>query len=232
MTKLEYILIFVVFALLLSGACALFVLGLYFSETNTDLSVILYVGCGILAIAAFVLVLLNYKKLTAFDNRKLAEKLKDKDYTCVDCHIDEDSCRIRLKDDGYWHPMHSINILYEKVVIPGGDSDNIYHYYVKVVRVDGIVDINEILVGFNKGLTTYNAACIYIDENIEENLTILKEYIKQSILDNETHPNKYKCFFAPLIFTKDKVYYLKAGSVFREYRIVLKKIINILGIEK
>ena len=76
------------------------------------------------------------------------------------------------------------------------------------------MDIQDILKSFGKGMTTYNIGYIFINENVDENIEIIKNYIKATILDVKVHPYKYKKFFVPILINNNKVYYIKEKGIF------------------
>ena len=80
------------------------------------------------------------------------------------------------------------------------------------------VDIATLLEQFSKGMTTYNIGYIFVRENIDHNLDVLKNYIKETVVDVETHRYRYNKFFTPIIITDEKIYYLKVGSFISEYK--------------
>ena len=71
-----------------------------------------------------------------------------------------------------------------------------------------------------------------LDKNIETNLEALKNYIKETVLDVETHRyGRFKKFFTPIIITPNKIYYLKAGSFMNEYRMALREGLHVFSIK-
>lgn len=226
MTRFKYVMFFIIFALLLVAGSLFLAFGLYYSKANPNLSIGLYIGCGISWVTAIITLAANATKLANFDKQKLIEKLDKRDYTCVDFHLDINSCVAKLKAKGYSYPMYSVNTLHRHE--ESLDRENIWNYYVKIVQVEDIVDIDDILVGLNNHLYTYNSACIYIEKNIDENLKILKEYIKKSIVGYSTNSFKYPAFFAPIVFANNKMYYFDARLFSHPYKTALKETLKTL----
>ena len=51
-------------------------------------------------------------------------------------------------------------------------------------------------------------------KSVDENIEIIKNYIKTTILDVKVHPYKYKKFFVPILISNNKCYYVKEKGIF------------------
>ena len=89
--------------------------------------------------------------------------------------------------------------------------------------------IATLLEQFSKGMTTYNIGYIFVRENIDHNLDVLKNYIKETVVDVETNRYRYNKFFTPIIITDEKIYYLKVGSFISEYKHGVVEGLRVLG---
>lgn len=229
MTTKKYVLIHVAFSFLLASCPILFFVGYYFRENNISLFYILLILSFLSLASAFILIKLNYKKIISYDENRIRKKINDLDFTVIDATFTESECISRLILNGY--RVLNSEILHKKVEENCGDGDIILNYYAKVITVDNDLNIQQCLDGFNKGFTEYNIGYIFIKGNVEHNLNILKEYIKDTIVDVEVHRYKYKNFFVPIIICENKIYYLKGGSFISEYKAGFKAGIEIFEFE-
>ena len=68
-------------------------------------------------------------------------------------------------------------------------------------------NIQKFLEKFNKCLLTYNIGYVFLTENIDQNLEALKNYMKETVLDVETHRyGRFKKFFTAFVLIDDLVY--------------------------
>ncbi len=230
MTTKRYILTYIILVLLMLMFLILFFLGLSFKEKNSSGFLILLICSLVDLVFTIIFLKVNYKKLNVYEQKRISEKIENIEFSSVDILINYDYCYNKLIAFGY--RKNSNDILYKKVEIDCGDGSFFNEFFAKLVYVNEMVDINEYLMGFNKGLTTYNIVFLFIEKNIEENLEILKKYIKETIVDVDTYRYKYKSFFAPIIISNNKMYYLKAGSFISEYRIGVNEVIKIFEINE
>lgn len=230
MTKKKYILIFITFFLLLALCLFLFTFGLYFKENNLNLFILFMICAIIVFIASIIFIVINYKKLIIYEKNKLSEKMKHIDFIYFDSSISDKDCIDKLLFNGY--KKIKDDFFHKEVEVDCGDGGFYSNYYSKIVHVDGIVDTSDLLVGFTKGLITYNFAYFFIEENIEQNLEMLKKYIKETVIDVKVHRYGYKCFFVPIIFTNNKIYYIEAGSFISEYKTSVTEALRVLGINE
>ena len=213
MTRKKYVITFVIFALLLILSLFLFFAGLFLKDNNENVFYIFVVGSCFSFISAIVLIAINYQKLVAFDVKKINKKINNLDFTVMDMPISKSELCDKLIKFGYIYK----NEIFHKVVEDNcGDGCVVSHYYVTIHQADGSIDIQSTLERFDKGMTTYNIAYIFLDNNVDENIAKIRDYIRQSILDVKVHTYKYKKFFVPIILAHNKVYYIKESGIFMD----------------
>ena len=220
MTTKKYILIYAAFLFMLALCPVLFFVGCYFKETNTLLFYILIILSLISLTSAIILIISKYKKLISYDVMRIKKKINDLDFTSIETSVTKNEIINRLISNGY--KFINAEILYKEVEVNCGDGGIILSYCAKLITVDNELNLEQCLDGFNKGLTNYNIGYVFIGGDLEENLHLLKEYIKDTIVDVEVHRYKYKNFFVPIIISENKIYYLKGGSFISEYKTALK----------
>ena len=146
--------------------------------------------------------------------KKLNKKIDNLDFSIIDISISEIDLKSKLIGYGYTNTKD----IFHKVVDENcGDGNIVHHYYATIYKTNEVVDIQDILKSFGKGMTTYNIGYIFINENVDENIEIIKNYIKATILDVKVHPYKYKKFFVPILINNNKVYYIKEKRDIYEY---------------
>ena len=213
MTTKKYILTFAVFSILLVLTIFLFVGGLSIKSEN-EIAFYVFSACSCLClIGAIFYIAVNYRKLTEYDINKLNIKIDNLDFSIVDISVSEGELYNRLLKDGY---SISKGILHKEIDENCGDGSIVNRYCVIINKANELVDIQAILENFSKGMTTYNIGYIFLNDNIEENISIIEKYIKSTMLDVKSHPYKYKKFFVPIIITKDKIYCIKESSIFMD----------------
>ncbi len=217
MATKKYILTFIVFFLLLAAAPTLFFWGLSLKEDSiTSFYVFVMVACVSL-ISAITFIAINYKKLVAYDSVKIKNKIQNVDFTTIEYSVTANELCEKLKTRGYAKTTE--NIFYRKIEDDVGDGGIVVsHYYAALLQINMTVDIAMLLEQFSKGMTTYNIGYIFVRENSAQNLDVLKNYIKETVVDVETHRYRYNKFFTPIVITDEKIYYLKAGSFMSEYK--------------
>ena len=220
MTTKKYILIYAAFLFMLALCPVLFFVGCYFKETNTLLFYILIILSLFSLTSAIILIISKYKKLISYEVKRIKKKINDLDFTSIETSVTKNEIINRLISNGY--KFINAEILYKEVEENCGDGDIILRYCAKLITVENELNLEQCLDGFNKGLTNYNIGYVFIDGNLEENLHLLKEYIKDTIVDVEVHRYKYKNFFVPIIISENKIFYLKGGSFISEYKTALK----------
>lgn len=213
MTTKKYVLSFIVFALLLVLVLFLLFLGLSVKETSDVAFYVLVAGSCMSLIAAIVFIVVNYKKLVAYDMYKLDRKISNLDFSVIDMSISESELCDKLIKSGYKIKEE----IFHKVADENcGDVQVVSHYYAKIHKSNGTVDIERILEHFNKGMTTYNIGYIFINGNAEETIEAIKKYIKETILDVKMHAYRYNNFFAPIIIANNRIYYVKEAGIFMD----------------
>lgn len=211
MTTKKYVITFIIFALLLVLTLSLFFSGLFIKEHNSVAFYILVVFSFISLAFAIIFIAINYKELVNYDVKKLNKKMDNLDFSIIDISISESDLKSKLIGYGYTNTKD----VFHKVVDENcGDGNIVNHYYATIHKTNEVIDIQEILGKFGKGMTTYNIGYIFVNGNVEENMEIIKNYIKATILDVKVHPYKYKNFFVPILISNNKVYYIKEKSIF------------------
>ena len=213
MTTKKYVITFIVFALLLVLASSLFFGGLFIKEHSSVAFYILIAFSCLCLIFAIIFIAINYKDLVNYDFKKLNKKIDNLDFSIIDISISESELRSKLIRDGYTNTKEIFHKIFEENC---GDGHVVNHYYATILKTNDIVDIQGLLESFNKGMTTYNIGYIFINGNVEENIEIIKNYIKETILDVKIHAYKYKNFFVPIIITNDRIYYIKEDGIFMD----------------
>ena len=227
MTTKKYILTFIVFFLLLAATPILFFCGLSLKEDSiTSFYVLVTVACVSL-ISAITFIAINYKKLVAYDSVKIKNKIQNLDFATIEYSVTANELIEKLKTRGY--AKIAENIFHRKIEDDVGDGIVVSHYYAALLQINTTVDIATLLEQFSKGMTTYNIGYIFIKENIDHNLDVLKNYIKETVVDVETYRYRYNNFFAPIIITDEKIYYLKVGSFISEYKHGVVEGLRVLG---
>ena len=226
MTTKKYVLIVITFALLLVLSPALLFIGIILKETNIYLFYILLITSIISFISAIIFIVMNYKKLLSYDQKRISNKIENLDFSVVNININEECLISRLHRNGY---RYDEKIYYKKVA---GDRYDQY-YYTFILNVKDNFNYNEYLCVLDKGFNIHNIGFIFIVDNDERILKQVKEYIKNTIIDTQTKSYKYKKFFVPIIILNDSIYYFeyKTGIFLTKYRQALDEVLKILGIE-
>ena len=192
MTTKKYILTFIVFFLLLAATPILFFCGLSLKEDSIiSFYVLVTVSCVSL-ISAITFIAINYKKLVTYDSVKIKNKIQILDFATIEYSVTANELIEKLKTRGY--AKIAENIFQRKIEDDVGDGGIVVsHYYAALLQINMTVDIATLLEQFSKGMTTYNIGYIFVIENIAHNLDVLKNYIKETVVDVETH--RYNKFF-------------------------------------
>lgn len=225
MTRKKYIIIHIIFILLMVISLTLFGYGLSIKDKDSFMFSLLMIVCFISLASTIIFIIFNYKKLVSYEADKIKEKIEDLDYTTIDYLIDEKECFNKLLCSGY--RIKSNEFLEKKVEIDTGDGGFFIYYSAKIIQIDGLIDISSCLEGYKKELCNINLCYIFINENIDENLNILKEYIKATIVDTKIHSYRYKNYFIPMIIANNKVYYINYGTFLNNYKDGVKEGIKI-----
>ena len=226
MTTKKYILTFIVFFLLLAATPILFFCGLSLKEDSIiSFYVLVTVSCVSL-ISAITFIAINYKKLVTYDSVKIKNKIQILDFATIEYSVTANELIEKLKTRGY--AKIAENIFQRKIEDDVGDGGIVVsHYYAALLQINMTVDIATLLEQFSKGMTTYNIGYIFVIENIAHNLDVLKNYIKETVVDVETH--RYNKFFTPIIIPDERIYYLKVGSFISEYKHGVVEGLRVLG---
>ncbi|MBE6595123.1 MAG: hypothetical protein E7644_04930 [Ruminococcaceae bacterium] len=209
-TTKKYVLTFVIFALLLVLTMFLLFSGLFIKE-QSEFAFYTFIVCScICLIVAIIYIAINYKKLINYDINKINKKIANLNFSIFDISISESELYDKLTKCGY---KIKKGIFHKEVEENCGDGSIVNRYCVIINKTNELVDIQAILEHFSKGMTTYNIGYIFVNENIEENIEIIKKYIKATILDVKVHPYKYKHFFVPIVIANDKIYYIKESGI-------------------
>lgn len=231
MTTKKYVLIVITFALLLVLSPALLFTGIILKETNIYLFYILLITSIISFISAIIFIVMNYKKLLSYDQKRISNKIENLDFSVVNININEECLISRLHRNGY---RYDEKIYYKKVA---GDRFDEYsydqYYYTFILNVKDNFNYNEYLCVLDKGFNIHNIGFIFIVDNDERILKQVKEYIKNTIIDTQTKSYKYKKFFVPIIILNDSIYYFeyKTGIFLTKYRQALDEGLKILEIK-
>ena len=228
MTTKKYIFTFILFFILLAAAPILFFSGFFLKEKNVLIFCVFASIACISLISAIAVIVLNYKKLVAYDSVKIKNKIQNLDFATIEYSVTANELIEKLKTRGY--AKIAENIFHRKIGDDVGDGGIVVSdYYAALLQINTTVDIATLLEQFSKGMTTYNIGYIFIKENIDHNLDVLKNYIKETVVDVETHRYRYNKFFAPIIITDEKIYYLKVGSFISEYKHGVVEGLRVLG---
>lgn len=207
MTTKKYVFTFIVFTILLVLSSTLLFIGIILKETNIYLFYILLITSIISFISAIIFIVMNYKKLLSYDQKRISNKIENLDFSVVNININEELLISRLHRNGY---RYDEKIYYKKVA---GDRFDEYsydqYYYTFILNVKDNFNYNEYLCVLEKGFNIHNIGFIFIVDNNERILEQVKEYIKNTIIDTQTKSYKYKKFFVPIIILNDSVYYFE-----------------------
>lgn len=231
MTTKKYVLIVITFALLLVLSSALLFTGIILKETNIYLFCIFLITSIISFLSAIIFIVMNYKKLLSYDQKRISNKIENLDFSVVNININEECLISRLNRNGY---RYDEKIYYKKVA---GDRFDEYsydqYYYTFILNVKDNFNYNEYLCVLDKGFNIHNIGFIFIVDNDERILKQVKEYIKNTITDTQTKSYKYKKFFVPIIILNDSVYYFKykTGIFLTKYGQALDEGLKILDIK-
>lgn len=213
MTTKKYILIYLIFITLLLISVISFLSGL----STEDGKLLIKSKSLIISLVSFIFsiltIVINYKRIVAYDIKRIKKKVENIDFITINNVVTYNDCFVELLSKGY--KRLSNELFYKEDTNSANDVDVIY--YSKIININGIINIEECLEGFKKGIN-YNIGYIFVNDNIKENLNIVREYIKEVIVDVESHAYGYKVFFVPIIITNDNIYYIEAGSYFGKYR--------------
>lgn len=231
MTTKKYVFMFIVFTILLVLSSTLLFIGIILKETNIYLFYILLITSIISFISAIIFIVMNYKKLLSYDQKRISNKIENLDFSVVNININEECLISRLHRNGYRYDEKNY---YKKVA---GDRFDEYsydqYYYTFILNVKDNFNYNEYLRVLDKGFNIHNIGFIFIVDNDERILKQVKEYIKNTITDTQTKSYKYKKFFVPIIILNDSVYYFeyKTGIFLTKYGQTLDEGLKILGIK-
>lgn len=231
MTTKKYVFTFIVFTLLLVLSSTLLFIGIILKETNIYLFYIFLITSIISFISTIIFIVMNYKKLLSYDQKRISNKIKNLDFSVVNININEELLISRLHRNGY---RYDEKIYYKKVA---GDRFDEYsynqYYYTFILNVKDNFNYNEYLCVLDKGFNIHNIGFIFIVDNDERILKQVKEYIKNTIIDTQTKSYKYKKFFVPIIILNDSVYYFeyKTGIFLTKYGQALDEGLKILEIK-
>ena len=217
MTTKKYILIFTLFFLLLVAAPILFFWGLLQREDSIPSFYVLVTLACVSLILAITFIVIHYKKLVAYDAVRINNRIQSLNFSAIAYSVTANELCEKLQACGY--TKTSENIFHRSIEDDVGDGGIVVsHYYAALLPIDTTVDITTLLHSFSKGMTTYNIGYLFIRENVDYNLDLLKSYIKETVVDVETHRYGYNKFFTPIVITDERIYYLKTGSFFSEYK--------------
>ena len=231
MTTKRYVFTFFVFTILLVLSSTLLFIGIILKETNIYLFYILLITSIISFISAIIFIVINYKKLLSYDQKRISNKIENLDFSVVNININEERLISRLHRNGY---RYDKKIYYKKVA---GDRFDEYsynqYYYTFILNVKDNFNYNEYFCVLDKGFNIHNIGFIFIVDNDERILKQVKEYIKNTITDTQTKSYKYKKFFVPIIILNDSVYYFeyKTGIFLTKYGQALDEGLKILDIK-
>lgn len=231
MTTKKYVFTFIVFTILLVLSSTLLFIGIILKETNIYLFYILLIASIISFISAIIFIVMNYKKLLSYDQKRISNKIENLDFSVVNININEECLISRLHRNGY---RYDEKIYYKKVA---GDRFDEYsydqYYYTFILNVKDNFNYNEYLCVLDKGFNIHNIGFIFIVDNDERILKQVKEYIKNTLTDTQTKSYKYKKFFVPIIILNDSVYYFeyKTGIFLTKYGQALDEGLKILDIK-
>lgn len=231
MTTKKYVFTFIVFTILLVLSSTLLFIGIILKEINIYLFYILLITSIISFISAIIFIVMNYKKLLSYDQKRISNKIENLDFSVVNININEECLISRLHRNGY---RYDEKIYFKKVA---GDRFDEYsydqYYYTFILNVKDNFNYNEYLCVLDKGFNIHNIGFIFIVDNDERILKQVKEYIKNTITDTQTKSYKYKKFFVPIIILNDSVYYFeyKTGIFLTKYGQTLDEGLKILDIK-
>ena len=221
--------------MLLVTALASFFIGLVYKESIPLFFYSMISICALSLILAVILIALNYKKLRAYDEiiinnkkEKTKSKIKDTDFSCIECNISYDGALKNLKANGYSHTKE--DLYYKKNLVYGCDFNYYDYYYVDVICAENKISIESILQKFSKGETIHNTVFIFINENnenIEYNFNVLKEYVKEAFINERVY--KQNKLFAPIIIVDKKAYYIKFNAISSVYNKCIEQGLEILS---
>lgn len=231
MTTRKYVFTYIVFTILLVLSSTLLFIGIILKEANIYLFYILLITSIISFISAIIFIVMNYKKLLSYDQKRISNKIENLDFSVVNININEECLISRLHRNDY---RYDGKIYYKKVA---GDRFDEYsydqYYYTFILNVKDNFNYNEYLCVLDKGFNIHNIGFIFIVDNDERILKLVKEYIKNTITDTQTKSYKYKKFFVPIIILNDSVYYFeyKTGIFLTKYGQALNEGLKILDIK-
>ena len=141
MTTKKYVLIVITFALLLVLSSALLFTGIILKETNIYLFYILLITSIISFISAIIFIVMNYKKLLSYDQKRISNKIENLDFSVVNININEECLITRLHRNGY---RYDEKIYYKKVA---GDRFDEYSYnQYNILQLGLLVHLSHFLI--------------------------------------------------------------------------------------
>ena len=211
MTAKKYVLTIIAFAAMCLSSLALFIVG-YELSPHTH---IFYLFSALCFLSSIVVIVCNHKKLVVYEINKLDEKIKSADFSVIEMAVDESKLREKLNRHGYQEITE--NMFHKKVEDTDGPSD---HYYAALFRADEITDVRGFAEAFDNDRKTLacNIGYIFLKKNTDVSLSILKEYVKEILIETAAHPYKRRKSFAPIVIADEKIFYFKFGSFLNEYR--------------
>lgn len=231
MTTKKYVFTLIVFTLLLVLSSTLLFIGIILKETNIYLFYLFLITSIINFISTIIFIVMNYKKLLSYDQKRISNKIENLDFSVSNININEECLISRLHRNGY---RYDEKIYYKKVA---GDRFDEYsynqYYYTFILNVKDNFNYNEYFCVLDKGFNIHNIGFIFIVDNEERILKQVKEYIKNTITDTQTKSYKYKKFFVPIIILNNSVYYFeyKTGIFLTKYGQALDEGLKILDIK-
>ncbi len=231
MTTKKYVLTFIAFTLLLVLSLTSFFVGLIIKEKIAYLFYVFIIISIIIFVPAIIFIVINYKKLLSYDQKRISNKIGNLDFSVANIQISEENLISKLICNGY---RNDKKIFYKKVVADRFDEYSYdQYYYASIFKVKEYFNYNEYLCDLNKGFNIHNIGFIFIVDNNEKILGEVKEYIKNTIIDTHTKTYKYKKFFVPIVIFNNCVYYFKfkTGIFLTKYGQSIEEGLKILDIK-
>lgn len=201
MSKTKYIITLTLWVLL-------FIVILVFFTLALSVNKIFFAFFAVFVLLEILLTVFTYKPLQKYETDKIIKDAEAIFFSYIDCNLSHEDLIRKLEQNDYIRQNE--HKFLRKFDDNCGDGMVSYRYYAFIIQQENneTVNLNMYEDEFTKSFTTTINCFIFLNENIDENLKLCLEYIKDCIIDNSIHRYKYKKYAMPFIYYKNKLFYV------------------------
>ncbi|MBQ9777970.1 MAG: hypothetical protein IJW22_03495 [Clostridia bacterium] len=220
MSKKGYYAVLIFFGAFFLSGFGLCVFGITFIPPS---KMLLILGSVLIA-ASFGVLLLNFKRMRAFEVKKIMQKIYQKfqaGFEILEMQLSVGELPSKLLKCQYKQIAHGV---FQKRISDGDNGDRYY----RVLLLENVtaMDFEGWLEHFEAGWDRHNLAFLFWQDATEENMQALKEYLRQTAIQVSLHRFRCKKFYVPLVIAQGKIYYIKLpcfGVCIAEAKRILRK---------